>query len=259
MLPIDTTPEITTPEPTPCSERRLAANQANAQLSTGPTSEAGKAKSSLNALKTGLCGRTLLFADAEEAQAYREHVGRLFEHWAPVGVEEHTLVQALADTFWRLASIPGLESATYARGRKRYAELYADEPDPTVRRLLLDGHVEDVEAKTLKNLRLHERRLQRQLEKDKAELHQLQQKRLVQEAQERQIEIQRQRAEAHRQRAEAEEARRQEQAQRRRERREAKKGAMSDPHGFVFTAPGNPNLTGAPADGTNPSTTSATD
>ncbi|MBV9038685.1 MAG: hypothetical protein JO182_29630, partial [Acidobacteriaceae bacterium] len=77
MLPIDTTPEVTTPE-TACSERRLAANRANAQLSTGPTSETGKAKSSLNAVKTGLCGRTLVFADAEEAQAYREHVERLF-------------------------------------------------------------------------------------------------------------------------------------------------------------------------------------
>jgi len=31
---------------------QITANQANAQLSTGPTSAAGKAKSSLNAVKT---------------------------------------------------------------------------------------------------------------------------------------------------------------------------------------------------------------
>ena len=53
------------------SERRLAANRANAQLSTGPRTPEGKAKSSLNAVKTGLCGRTVLFADEEEAAAYR--------------------------------------------------------------------------------------------------------------------------------------------------------------------------------------------
>ncbi|MBV9308576.1 MAG: hypothetical protein JOZ45_20690 [Acidobacteriaceae bacterium] len=250
MLPIDTTPEVTTPE-TACSERRLATNRANAQLSTGPTSETGKAKSSLNAVKTGLCGRTLVFADAEEAQAYREHVERLFEHWAPIGVAEHTLVQALADTYWRLESIPGLESGTYARGRSRYAELYGEEPDPTVRRVLLDAHIEDVEAKTFRNLRLHERRLQRQLEKDKAELHQLQQKRSAQEELERQAEIKRQYAEARRQQTEADEAHRQEQAQRRRERREAKERAASDPNGFVFTAPTTPNSTGAPSNETN--------
>src|SRR6185437_6194490 len=45
--------------PAPISEAQLAANRANSQLSTGPTSEAGKAKSSLNAVKTGLTGRTV--------------------------------------------------------------------------------------------------------------------------------------------------------------------------------------------------------
>ncbi|MBV9938821.1 MAG: hypothetical protein JO150_09975 [Acidobacteriaceae bacterium] len=42
------------------SERRLAANRANAQWSTGPQTPEGKAKSSLNAVKTGLTGRTVL-------------------------------------------------------------------------------------------------------------------------------------------------------------------------------------------------------
>jgi len=39
---------------------QITANQKNAQLSTGPTSPDGKAKSSLNAVKTGLTGRTVL-------------------------------------------------------------------------------------------------------------------------------------------------------------------------------------------------------
>ena len=73
MLSIEATPET----PFACSERRLAANRANAQFSTGPTSPKGKAKSSLNAVKTGLCGRAVLLADEEEARAYREHVERV--------------------------------------------------------------------------------------------------------------------------------------------------------------------------------------
>jgi hypothetical protein len=41
------------------SDARLAANRANAQHSTGPTTPEGKAKSSHNAVKTGLTGRTI--------------------------------------------------------------------------------------------------------------------------------------------------------------------------------------------------------
>src|SRR5947199_9842372 len=86
------------------SERRRAANRANAQLSTGPRTVEGKARSSLNAVKTGLCGRAVLLADAEEARAYRAHVERLLEWWAAANVAEHALVQSLADTPWRLDS-----------------------------------------------------------------------------------------------------------------------------------------------------------
>src|SRR4051794_40029450 len=42
------------------SPSQLAANRANAHLSTGPRTPEGKAKSCLNAVKTGLTGRTVL-------------------------------------------------------------------------------------------------------------------------------------------------------------------------------------------------------
>jgi hypothetical protein len=87
------------------SERRLAANRANAQLSTGPTTPAGKAKSSLNAVKTGLTGRTVLLP-SEDAEAYAAHLARYQEEFQPVGVRETQLVQNLADTQWRLDRIP---------------------------------------------------------------------------------------------------------------------------------------------------------
>jgi len=43
----------------PISERRLQANRANAQRSTGPRTEAGKAASRRNALKHGILSRTV--------------------------------------------------------------------------------------------------------------------------------------------------------------------------------------------------------
>ena len=120
----------------------------------------GKVKSSLNTVKTGLAGRTILLADEEEAAQYCAHVARLIEYWEPANVREHTLVQFLADVQWRLDSIPGLESGLYALGRVRYAELFAEE-EPSVRRVLLDTHIENTDAKALKNLRLHECWLER--------------------------------------------------------------------------------------------------
>ncbi|MBV9937362.1 MAG: hypothetical protein JO150_02565 [Acidobacteriaceae bacterium] len=229
-------PETTAASELLISERRLAANRANAQRSTGPRTEVGKAVSSLNAVKTGLCGRAVLLADEEEAESYREHVERVYAWWKPANVEEHALVQALADTQWRLESIPGLESALYAQARLR-GEPVLTHPDPVAQRLLLQAQAEVAEAKALKNLRLHERRLRRQYEKDKAELNEMVHKRWEREKCEEQ-------AEAQRQEEEAAQQRRQERARQRRERQQAREGAQAaaetetvllDTNGFEFT------------------------
>src|SRR5579863_3901586 len=61
-LPSSPEPQSAPPVPTaarPLSPAQLSANRANALKSTGP-SEAGKAKSRMNALRTGLTGRTVL-------------------------------------------------------------------------------------------------------------------------------------------------------------------------------------------------------
>jgi flagellar biosynthesis GTPase FlhF len=224
------------------SERRLAANRANAQLSTGPRTSEGKAVSSLNAVKTGLCGRAVLFASEEEAHAYREHRERFLAYWTPANIEEHALVQSLADTQWRLESIPGLESALYAQARLRGQPLL-EHADPTIGRLLLDAQAEVAEAKALKNLRLHERRLRRQFEQDKAELNQLRKERFEHEARKRRAEAQRQQEEARREQEEAEQQRRQEQARLRRERKQARQAVPAvegetvplDTNGFEFS------------------------
>src|SRR5438270_12722985 len=104
----------------PKNQNRIAANQRNAQLSTGPTSETGKAKSSLNAVKTGLTGRTVLLP-GDDAEAYQTHIDSFFHRWDPVGDGERNLAQSLADTEWRLLGIPALEMGIYALGRLEFA------------------------------------------------------------------------------------------------------------------------------------------
>ncbi len=159
----------------PASESRLAANRANAQLSTGPTSQEGKAVSSMNAVKTGLTGRTVLLP-SDDAEAYRQHLAAYESEFQPVGLRERELVQSLADIQWRLQRIPGLEMAIYARGREEFADKF-DEQDLAVRSARIDLETFIQYQKPLRNLQIQEGRLQRQREKDMAELSELQEKR----------------------------------------------------------------------------------
>ncbi|MBV9677424.1 MAG: hypothetical protein JO185_13890 [Acidobacteriaceae bacterium] len=164
------------------SERRLAANRANAQWSTGPQTPEGKAKSSLNAVKTGLTGRSVLLP-SEDAEAYETHLLQYLERFAPVGERETELVQSLADTQWRLNRIPGLEFGLFALGRMRYAERFAEIEDSQVRAALLDAHIFTVEGKHFSNLHRQEARLRRQHGQDLKELQGLQRQRQQEEEQ----------------------------------------------------------------------------
>ena len=81
----------------------LSANLANAQLSTGPVSVAGKAASSANSLKHGLTAQTVLLPGEDEA-AYRKMCEGMFEKFAPACTPEQELVQLLCDIQWRLSA-----------------------------------------------------------------------------------------------------------------------------------------------------------
>ncbi len=157
------------------SESRLIANRANAQLSTGPRSAEGKVTSSMNAVKTGLTGRTVLLP-SDDAEAYQQHLLAYENEFQPVGLRERELVQSLADIQWRLQRIPGLEMAIYARGRDEFAAQF-EELDPAVLSARIDLETFLQYQKPLRNLQIQEGRLQRQREKDMAELRELQQER----------------------------------------------------------------------------------
>ncbi len=94
------------------------ANLANAQHSTGPRTETGKAASSQNALKHGLTAKTILLPGEDEA-AYRKMCEGMFESFAPACTPEQELVQLLCDTQWRLQRCGRIEAAI----------LSADAPD----------------------------------------------------------------------------------------------------------------------------------
>src|SRR5271169_3619895 len=161
------------------SQAQIAANQANAQLSTGAKTIEGKAKSSMNALKTGLTGHTVLLP-GDDAELYEAKLLQCVEAFNPVGEKETALVQALADTEWRIARIPGLEYGIYALARIEFADKFDDQP-AELRPGLIQSFTYLAYHKQLNNLSIQESRLNRQLDKITSELAARQRQRQQQE------------------------------------------------------------------------------
>jgi len=142
-----------------------AINRANAQHSTGPRTEEGKKKSSLNALRHGLTGQIVVMP-TDDLQAYRRHLDSFTKEYYPEGATEEHLVHSLADTSWRLNRVAALESnllslATGTTG------------DPLQDAMNIAAALES-QTKALANLSMHTQRLSRQFERAVKQLRELQ-------------------------------------------------------------------------------------
>jgi hypothetical protein len=87
------------------STKKIEANRRNAQLSTGPKTAEGKAKSAQNAIKHGIFAKRFLHGASAEAVAEMEAAIReVRDYYHPVGKLEEMLVEKIV-----------VESARYAR------------------------------------------------------------------------------------------------------------------------------------------------
>jgi hypothetical protein len=82
------------------TKAQTAANTANAQHSTGPKTEPGKAASSLNHLSHGLTGSTFTVLDWEDQNAFNTLFSRLQSEHQPATVTEELLVEKMAQHYW---------------------------------------------------------------------------------------------------------------------------------------------------------------
>jgi hypothetical protein len=154
------------------TEAQLFANHANAQLSTGPRTEEGKKRSSLNAFRHGLTGQIVIHTPEDQA-AFRKHCDAIREELAPVGALETNLAQAIAEDYWRLNRARALENAVFTLGLQKHS--YADgDPNPEVEAALALGRTWVERAKDLQLLTTYEQRIRRSVEKNTAELKALQ-------------------------------------------------------------------------------------
>ena len=83
------------------SDRKIEANRENAQSSTGPQTEEGKAKSSQNARRHGLSSATL-FIPAGREDEFKAMFAAYYEEIKPIGEMQTTYFEQLAHAAWNL-------------------------------------------------------------------------------------------------------------------------------------------------------------
>ncbi len=94
------------------TERQIAANRRNAQLSTGPRSVEGKAASSRNALKTGLYCNGIIIGK-ESTQQLEDLEAAYTAEYAPATPTERALVDSLIHYEWLLRRYRWLETEVW--------------------------------------------------------------------------------------------------------------------------------------------------
>ena len=110
----------------PASERKVQANRRNALRSTGPKTERGKSTVARNAIKHGVLAREVVITAGdgkESSEEFHALVGQLWEDCEPVGVVEESLVQTIANCWWRKERVLRAENGEI---RKRLDTLAMD-------------------------------------------------------------------------------------------------------------------------------------
>ena len=167
----------------PSSLAKHQANIANAQLSTGPRTEAGKSKSSMNARRHGLTGQFYVMNEADRL-AYTTFEKGILQSLSPEGPYETQYAISIAQDHWRLNRSRAIEYNTYGLGHHEHAgETGTDSPETeaaiTQAQTWRDGHP------GFTNITLYEARVRRLIALNEKRLQELQQARTTAEAQAR--------------------------------------------------------------------------
>src|SRR4030088_3316224 len=149
---IDTTSEPETPttprrQPSPA---QIAANRANAKLSTGPRSAEGKAVSRLNGVTHGMTCKLPVVLPGEDPEEFQGEVDGWAQQLGAATEAERAQVEAAVSTRWRMRRARDAEATAGAEaidglregcGARRAAEVRAtiarlpQDPDGVVRQL----------------------------------------------------------------------------------------------------------------------------
>ena len=158
---------------------RAAINKANAQKSTGPRTAAGKQRSSLNALRHGLTGQTIVLP-SEDLAAYQRHSQSFLAEYQPKGATETQLVQSLLDTAWQVNRAAAVETNLFSLGITESEDrIRASHPEAETALAMALAYREHNRA--FANISIYRQRLTREFERTLILLRQIQAERRTNE------------------------------------------------------------------------------
>jgi hypothetical protein len=142
---------------------------------TGTKTEAGKQRSRLNAYKHGLTGQIHVFTP-EEHTAFEKHCQSVVEALAPISILEQQLAQSIAEDKWRLNRARAIESGIFALGQ---AIEPVDAGEEAMSQAISQTKTWLTHGKNIQLLALYQKRIQRSIERNMAELRTLRVERLA--------------------------------------------------------------------------------
>ncbi len=147
------------------SEKQLEANRRNAERSTGPTTAAGKTRSSLNNLRHGLTGQINVLP-TEDREAHDRFCSEIVDSFKPETPMEQQLAHSVAEDNWRLNRARAIENNMFALGHHgEHREIQV---------ALADACTFQAHANQFQLLTIYEQRINRNLHRNLQQLQELQ-------------------------------------------------------------------------------------
>jgi hypothetical protein len=114
----------------PLSEKRLAANRANALKSTGPRTERGKRIAAMNCRRDWALAKNVLVTN-ESRDRFIGLLHSFQDHYKPQTPHERALVDTMAVARWRISRLWSLESSNIIKAVRDLPESENCEDAPT--------------------------------------------------------------------------------------------------------------------------------
>ncbi len=127
---------------------QIKANRANAKLSTGPRTAAGKQRSSQNHLSHGFRSTHVLLPGDDPAE-YEALVADLTREFLPSGLTEERYVREMADAEWRLRRVRHHEQILLTHYIEEIAAKHPELDPITVQALSLDAAIPNSSLNTI--------------------------------------------------------------------------------------------------------------
>src|SRR5260370_3957801 len=161
------------------SNNRAETNRENARKSTGPRTVAGKQRSSLNALRHGLTGQTVVLP-SDDLAAYQRHCKGFHDQYQPKNPTEVQLTQTIADLSWRLNRVNAIETNLLTLGITEKSNS-VDTENEQVHTALAMAKAFREQNQALANISLYEHRLSVRFDKTLKQLREMREQRRNQE------------------------------------------------------------------------------